>query len=355
MTTIEATPEPGPEQSPPGGGETGGAGVPDLLTEEERRRRKAKRLMIILAVVAAIIAILIYRGCTGNAPIPGIIAPKLPHYSFSIYGASRPLGVAVSPSGDRIYVTESDGKRLVRVYNRSGHQVGTLKPSARSGQWSLPVYVTVDPITNDVYVSDRLRQTVDVFKASGAFRGKFRAGGRLGGGMQPLGVAFGPRGNFYVTDVSGRSHRVLIFGRDGKLLRKLGSPGDFSFPNGIAVDAPGNVFVADSNHGRLAIFSPAGKLIASIRRGVGEGDLGLPRGVAINSDGRLYVVDTSNQTVKVYRFDKSGTKPPTYIGSFGQEGLGNGMFQFPNGVATDSSGRIYVTDRENDRVQVWKY
>src|SRR5665647_1937460 len=121
----------------------------------------------------------------------------------------------------------------------------------------------------------------------------------------------------------------------------------------MAVDSTGNLYVADSNHGQLLIFNATGKHIASIRRGVGDGDLGLPRGVAINADGRLYVADTSNQTVRIYHFDKNGTKVPTYIGSFGQEGLGNGMFEYPNGVATDSSGQIYVTDRENNRVQVW--
>lgn len=158
-----------------------------------------------------------------------------------------------------------------------------------------------------------------------------------------------------MTDVAGRFHQVLVFGRDGKLLRRLGNRVEYSFPNGIAVDSPGNAFVADSNHGRLAIFNPAGKPVASIRRGVGDGDLGLPRGVAVNADGRLYVVDATNHTVKVYTYDRKWAKAPTFVGSFGQEGLGNGMFEYPNAVATDNRGRIYVTDRENNRVQIWEY
>lgn len=350
MTTDET---PGSVSDPPPPDAAGALGVADILTDEERRRRKAKRLLIVFALLAIVAAILIYRGCTGNPPIPGIIAPQLPHYTFSIYGTSRPLGVAVNPSGDRIYVTESDGQRLVRVFDGSGHQIDTLKPSGRTGQWRSPVYPSVDPMTGDVYVSDRLRQGIDIYTSTGKYKGKFRPIGRLVKGVLPLGVAFGPGGDLYMTDVSGKSHRVLIFGRDGKLKRGLGTAGEFSFPNGVAVDSTGDTFVADSNNGRLLIFGPAGQLVASIRRGVGDGDLGLPRGVAIEPDGRLYVADTSNQTVKVYKFDSKGKKI-TFVGTFGQEGQGNGMFEYPNGVAIDGRGTIYVTDRENNRVQVWK-
>jgi len=46
---------------------------------------------------------------------------------------------------------------------------------------------------------------------------------------------------------------------------------------------------------------------------------------------------------------------PTYIGSFGNEGQTDGTFEYPNGVATDTRAHIYVTDRENNRLQVWGY
>jgi hypothetical protein len=43
------------------------------------------------------------------------------------------------------------------------------------------------------------------------------------------------------------------------------------------------------------------------------------------------------------------------LGSVGDEGIGDGAFEFPNGVAIDRAARVYVADRENDRVQVWAY
>jgi hypothetical protein len=43
----------------------------------------------------------------------------------------------------------------------------------------------------------------------------------------------------------------------------------------------------------------------------------------------------------------------SFIGTFGDEGIADGQFEYPNGIATDSRSTIYVTDRENGRVQVW--
>ena len=326
------------------------------LTEEElkRRRRKLAKLAAVLAVLAAIIIVLILRA-TGDSPLPGIPS-QLPHYVSNIYGTAGPMGVAVSPSGDRIYVSESEGRRFVRVYDNSGEEVDALRPPGHRGKWRLPVYLAVNPLTGDVYVSDRLREVVDVYDDDGEYLRAMRPEGRLGKGANPLGLAFAPEGDLYMTDVGGgrRNHRVLVFGSGEKPLRKIGAPGAFWFPNGLAVDDDGNAYVADSNNGRLGIFDPDGKPLASIQRGVGDGDLGLPRGVAIDGDDRLFVVDTTAHVIKVYEIGDEGGVP-AYVGSFGGEGIEDGTFLYPNGIATDGDGRIYVTDRENGRVQVWAY
>ena len=77
----------------------------------------------------------------------------------------------------------------------------------------------------------------------------------------------------------------------------------------------------------------------------------MPRGVAVDDEGRLFVVDTSAHIVKVY--DVSGDRPE-FVYDIGEAGTQEGRFRFPNGIAIEGN-RVYVTDRENGRVQVWSY
>ena len=128
-----------------------------------------------------------------------------------------------------------------------------------------------------------------------------------------------------------------------------------AFPNGVAVDAAGYTYVADSNNGRLLVFDQGGSLVTSVGRGAGEGNLGLPRGVVADGQGRVYVVDTSGQMVFVYAQYQPGSSQLDYLGSFGTEGIDNGQFAYPNGIAADGRGRLYIADSTNDRVQLWSY
>lgn len=322
-----------------------------------RRRRKVAMLAVVGPLVLLFVILAAMYLSTGKplTALPGLAQGRMPHYAFSIYGVAHPMGVAVTPSGERIYVTESDGAHAVRIFNRSGKQTGTLQPPKSAGGAHVPVYVAIDPQTQDVYVSDRPSRAIYIYDSQGAYRGSFTPRGDLGGGWEPLGLAFGSDGTLYVTDVSGSSHRILAFRRDGTLLRKVGGPGEFSFPNGLVVAPGGTLLAADSNHGRLVAVTDTGEISWSIGRGGGAGDLGLPRGLAVDDGGRLYVVEATAQEVKVFSLEGSGSRPPRYISSFGVEGSGDGAFEFPNSVATDTRARIYVTDRENNRVQVWSY
>jgi DNA-binding beta-propeller fold protein YncE len=356
MTTFQTTPSDAAEATGAFGDSEVDVAGEATPVKKDNRKKKIAALTILLLILAALFAWYLMNR-KPLSELPGLSQTELPHYEFSIYGTTQPLGVAANAAGDRIYVTESNGTRLVHVYDAKGKQVGTLKPPVTTGPGHVPIYVAISPTTQDVYVSDRFTSAIYVYDANGTYLRTFAPKGNLGGKWAPLGLAFAPDGTLYATDVRGpgsETHRVLVFAPDGTLLRSMGTPGQLSFPNGIVVDAQGNIEVSDSNNGRVVVFGQYGKMLATISQGIGEGDLGLPRGAAVDDAGRLFVADTADHMVRVYTVETSKATP-TYVGSFGGEGQLDGTFEYPNGVATDKRAHIYITDRENNRVQVWGY
>jgi len=351
MTNISTT---APEATP----DLGEGDLADAATPTKMKGRKSKIASLIAFLL--ILALLFAWYLTNRKPLselPGLSQAKLPSYQNSIYGPSRPLGVAVNATGDRIYVTESGGTRVVKAYNRAGKQTAILKPPASAGPEHTPMYVAINPTTQDVYVSDRIAASIYIYNANGKYLRTFAPKGNLKGKFAPLALAFAPDGTLYASDVRGtdaKNHRIVSFAPDGTVQKIMGKPGQLGFPNGIAVDPQGNIQVSDSTNGRMVIFTKFGKMLATVSRGIGEGDLGLPKGAAVDDSGRLFVADTTDHMVRMYMVDKSKTVP-TYVGSFGGEGQLDGKFEYPNGVAADKRAHIYVTDRENNRVQVWGY
>jgi len=342
-----------PAGAPPAAPPIAEAG-PEADPQQRRRRRKIVVLLLLLGSLAILLGIAIwYLLFRQPIPLPVIPPPAVPTYSTSLYGATEPAGVAVSPSGDRIYVAETGGDRVVRVFDAGGTQLGVLQPPADTGDEHVPVYVAVQPTSGDVYVTDRPMGAVYVYSAEGIFRSEFRPAAAIEG-WQPLGLAFDAAGNLYVTDVAAPA-RVLEFDATGKLVGEFGAAEGLLFPNGVAVDGDGRVYVTDSNNGRLLVFGADGTVLSKVGRGAGSGNLGLPRGIAIDGQGRAFIVDSSGQGVLVYAVLEAGQAQPEHLGFFGGHGIANGQFAFPMGVAVDAHGRVYVADTANGRIQVWSY
>jgi DNA-binding beta-propeller fold protein YncE len=347
---------PGIDEVPPDGAAPVGGTAGTAEEPPRRRRRKLAFLFLLVAGLAGLLGLaiwyLLFRQPIPLPTIPGEVI--MPGYVTSAYGAERPMGVAVNAGGDRIWVGETEGQRIARVLDANGNQVGLMQPPVSTGTDHVPVYLALDPLTSDVYVSDRPTGSIYVYGADGTYQHTYSPAVDVAG-WQPLGLAFDAAGNLYVSDVSVNPQKVLVFDRTGALVRTLGEQAALSFPNGIAVDSHGNVYVTDGNNGRLLVFDTSGTLAAKVGRGVGDGNLGLPRGLAVDAQDRVYVADSSGHAVSVYAALVAGEQRLAYLGSFGSQGIGNGEFEFPNGLAVDGRGRIYVTDSANDRVQVWSY
>lgn len=337
------------------------------IGEAAARGRLADIFRLVLFGVLAVVAgalityvgyYLVTRKSILELPMARAVARgAAPHYLYSIYGVSRPLGVAVDPTGQRIYVAESSGERRLRVFAPDGKLLSSYSAADTTPGSRNPTYVAVDA-GGTVYVTDRLGGVIDTFGADGTYLGIFDPLAHTGGqgkSWLPLGIRFDRQGNFYVTDVA-EQHQVYIFAKDGTLKKVFGKsgtgPGELNWPQGVAVDARGRLFVSNGNNGRIDIFDSDGNPKGGFGRGSGVGSVGMPRGIALDGENRLYVADNISHLVNVY--DVSGDDVG-FLFSFGTNGVGDGEFAGPFDVAVDSANRIYVSDRDNNRVQVWVY
>ena len=152
---------------------------------------------------------------------------------------------------------------------------------------------------------------------------------------------------------------VLHFDPSGKLIASFGA-GMFVFPHGIAVDKDGNVYVVDgegkNGKGQVVVkFSPEGKVLMTLGHpgmaGDAPGYFNRPTSVAIAPDGTLFVADGHGpgSNARVVKLTADGK----FIKAWGKKGTGPGEFDVPHGIALDSTGRVFVADRVNSRIQVF--
>jgi peptidylamidoglycolate lyase len=145
---------------------------------------------------------------------------------------------------------------------------------------------------------------------------------------------------------------VLVFrAGSGTVVRAWGA-GRFVMPHGLTVDRAGNVWLTDVALHQVYKFSPTGQPLLTLgERGVPGRDathFNMPSGVAVAADGSFYVSDGYGNT-RVLHYAADGR----LLRQWGDSGAGPGRFDLVHGVTLGRGGRVYVADRENQRVQIF--
>jgi sugar lactone lactonase YvrE len=155
----------------------------------------------------------------------------------------------------------------------------------------------------------------------------------------PRAAAVDASGNVYVADRY--NNRIQKFSNSGSFISSWNA---LNNPRGVCVD--GNyVYVSDTSNNRIVKYTTSGSLVTSWGSyGTGASQLNLPMGLEVHN-GVVYVADSSNH--RIQRFSTSGA----HLGSWGSFGTGNGQFYYPRDLAIDSQGKIYVIEVGNQRVQ----
>jgi uncharacterized protein YjiK len=177
---------------------------------------------------------------------------------------------------------------------------------------------------------------------------------------RPTGLFIDGSNNLYVTEAFG--DRLLRYSSAASSTLTVGKAGVsytdnyiFSTPDDVTLDASGNIWVADWS--RVVQYSSAGTFLQQLPTAdpwaTGNDDTHFDgaHGVAFDNSGRLYVSDGNNHRVQVYDSTSGSPVYSTTIGVTGVSGNDNSHFNSPLRIAVDSSNRLYVADAGNNRVQ----
>jgi sugar lactone lactonase YvrE len=299
-----------------------------------------------------------------------------------------PQGVATDSSGN-VYVADTDNS-TIRAITPAGAVTtlaglegssGSADATGSAARFFFPSGAATDSSGN-VYVADTSNNAIRKISPAGAvmtlagLAGTYGSADGMGSAARfnnPLGVATDSSGNVYVADESNHTIRKISPAGAVTTLAGLaeslgsadgtGSAARFGFPNGVAADSSGNVYVADYFNHTIRKITPAGAvttlagLAETYGRADGTGSVArffYPKGVSADLSGNVYVADTSNHTIR--KITPAGVVT-TLAGLAGSSGSADGTesaarFNGPRGVATDSSGNVYVADTNNNTIRI---
>jgi sugar lactone lactonase YvrE len=306
-----------------------------------------------------------------------------------------PQGVAIDSAGNA-YVSDTanhvirkiaPGGGVTTLAGQAGNS-GTLDGTGAAAQFDGPTGIAVDSAGN-VYVADTYNSTIRKISPAGVVstlaglaptagapapenQGSANGTGAAARFQTPRGVAVDGGGNVYVADTQNSTIRKIT--PAGVVTTFAGSAGTtnstdgtgaaarFNYPFGIAADAAGDLWVADTSNSTIRAITPAGVVTTLAGLAGNTGNVGgpgagarfsLPTGIAADIHGNLFVADENNSILREITPDGSVATLAGLAGNPGSVDAAGSTARLNNpfGVAVDASGTVYVADTENSTVR----
>ena len=268
----------------------------------------------------------------------------------------RPSGIACTNLYGQLYITDTknmclhmlDGEEILESVE------GTKERSGCLIKFQKPVALTFSK--NHAYVLEQGNTTAifHKFSLNGDFVFTSFKRSRRKGPFKPWGIATSKEGDVYVSDW--KKGQIYVYdSANGKKIRSIkgctivrGGREEFvkfQQPAGIAIDRGGRLMVTDRGEKCVWCINTEGD---ELIRKLGEHHLQNPYGIGVAKDGRVVVTESESDCVSV--FGETGE----LLQYFGRSGSNEGQFCRPHHVFVDESDRVFIADKENRRIQVFK-
>jgi len=331
-----------------------------------------------------------YGSETSSVASLTVVLPPEPANQTVMVGGTATFSVPVPGAGPFTYQWQLNGTNLSNgmiITTAAGNGTNGYSgdnDAATNASLNWPSGVAVDASGN-VFIADainnRIRKVdtnglITTVAGNGTYGYSGDGGAATNAGLDtPFGVAVDASGNLFIADTDNNVIRKVdtnglittaagngTYGYSGD----GGMPTDasLSFPSAVAVDATGNLFIADTGNSVIRKVAPNG-LIATV---AGNGKLAYsgdggpatraslyyPYGVAVDAFGNLLIADTGNSVIR--KVDPNGVITTVVgNGTYGYSGDGgaatHASLDYPQGVAVDASGNLYVADTDNNRIR----